>query len=240
LLKKFVAAKQAHAEAVASKDDKAAQAAKDTMDALILFRGDILTYLRAYTFLSQIFDYGNTDFEKRAIFFKYLAKLLKFGREREGVDLSDVVLTHHKLTNRGKKNLGLSEKDAPKLDPMQEIGSGEVREKQKAYLTEIIDQLNTLFGSETTEGDQLSYANTLVEKTLESEVLQKQAVNNSREQFANSPDLTNEILTAVMESMDAQTDLSTKALNSAAIREGLKQILLNHLGLYEKLKARAS
>ena len=43
-----------------------------------------------------------------------------------------------------------------------------------------------------------------------------------------------------MESMDAQTDLSTKALNSAAIREGLKQILLNQLGLYEKLKARAS
>ena len=88
---------------------------------------------------------------KRAIFFKYLAKLLKFGCEREGVDLSDVVLTHHKLSNRGKQDLGLSDKDAPKLDPMQEIGSGEVQEKQKAFLAEIIDQLNTLFGSDTTE-----------------------------------------------------------------------------------------
>ena len=240
LLKKFAAATAAYPEAVENKDDQAAQAAKDTMDALVLFRTDISTYLRAYTFLSQIFDYGNTDFEKRAIFFKYLVKLLKFGREREGVDLSEVVLTHHKLSDRGQRNLGLSDKDAPKLNPMAEIGSGSVQEKQKAYLAEIIDQLNTLFGGETTDGDQLSYANTLAEKTLESEVLQKQAANNSKEQFANSPDLTSEILTAVMDSMDAQTDLSAKALNSAVIREGLKQILLNQLGLYEKLKARAS
>jgi len=240
LLKRFSAAKTAHAEAVENKDDKAAQAAKDTMDALVLFRSDIATYLRAYTFLSQIFDYGNTDFEKRAIFFKYLVRLLKFGREREGVDLSEVVLTHHKLSDRGQRNLGLSDEDAPKLNPMAEIGSGSVREQQKAYLTEIIEQLNTLFGGETTDGDQLSYANTLAEKTLESEVLQKQAANNSKEQFANSPDLTNEILTAVMDSMDAQTDLSTKALNSAEIREGLKQILLNQLGLYDKLRNRAT
>ncbi|MBI84642.1 MAG: hypothetical protein CMJ81_15725 [Planctomycetaceae bacterium] len=75
---------------------------------------------------------------------------------------------------------------------------------------------------------------------LESEVLQKQAANNSKEQFANSPDLTSEILTAVMDSMDAQTELSTRALNSVAIREGLKLILLDRLGLYEKLRFRAT
>ncbi len=240
LLKRFAAAKVGYAEAVESEDDKRAQAAKDTMDALILFRSDIVTYLRAYTFLSQVFDYENTDFEKRAIFFNYLSKLLKFGREREGVDLSDVVLTHHKLSNRGEKDLGLSDKDVQLLDPIDEIGSGQVHEKEKAPLAEIIDQLNTLFGGDTTDGDQLSYANALVEKTLESKVLQQQAASNSKEQFANSPDLTGEILNAVMESMEAQTELSTQALNSEVIREGLKVILLNKLGLYEQLKQRAS
>ena len=149
-------------------------------------------------------------------------------------------MTHHKLNNRGKQNLSLSGEDAPKLNPMTEAGSGAVREKQTAYLTEIIEQLNTLFGGETTEGDQLSYATTLSEKTLESVLLQKQAANNSKEQFASSPDLTNEILNAVMESMDAQMELSSKALNSIDIREGLKRILLNQLGLYEKLRQRAA
>ena len=64
--------------------------------------------------------------------------------------------------------------------------------------------------------------------------------SNSKEQFANSPDLTDEILTAVMDSMDAQAELSTRALNSEQIREGLKLILLDRLGLYEKLRTRAS
>ena len=240
LLKKFAAAKAAHAAAVASKDDKAAQSAKDTMDALVLFSSDVSTYLRAYTFLSQIFDYGNTDFEKRAIFFKYLVKLLKFGREREGVDLSDVTLTHHKLSHRGERNLGLSNKDAPKLNPLTEIGSGTVREKQKAYLTEIISKLNEIYGTDTTDGDQLSHATTLNEKVLESTVLQKQATSNSKEQFANSPDLTSEIMNAIIDAMDVQADLSTKALNSPEMREGLKRIMLNQLGLYEKLRDRAA
>ena len=43
-----------------------------------------------------------------------------------------------------------------------------------------------------------------------------------------------------MDSMDAQTELSTRALNSEQIREGLKLILLDRLGLYENLRARAS
>ncbi len=240
LLKQFAAAKVAHKEALAAKEDGATQATKDVMDTLILFKADIQTYLRAYTFLSQIFDYGNTDFEKRSIFYRALVRLLKFGREREGVDLSEVQLTHHNLRNRGKQNLVLPGGDTPTLDPITEAGSGQVQEKDKAWLSEIIEQLNTLFGSDTTEGDQLSYANAVAEKTLESEILQKQAANNSKEQFANSPDLTSEILSAVMDSMDAQTELSARALNSEEICEGLKLILLDRLGLYEKLRTRAS
>jgi hypothetical protein len=54
-----------------------------------------------YSFLSQIFDYGNADIEKRAIFYKRLLPLLEFGREREGVDLTGVELTHHKLKELG-------------------------------------------------------------------------------------------------------------------------------------------
>jgi len=193
-----------------------------------------------YAFLSQVFDYGNTDIEKRAIFFKYLAKLLKFESERVRIDLSEVKLTHHNLRNLGQQRLALSDKESPKLQPLTAAGTGSVREKEKAFLDAIIEQLNTLFGSDTSDGDKLSYAKTLAEKTLESAILQKQSVSNSKEQFASSPDLTNEILSAVMDSMDAQMSLSSKALGSADIREGLKQIMLNQLGLYEKLRERAA
>jgi len=240
LLKRYAAAKEALAQAKELKDDKASDAAKDTMDSLLMFRTDITTYLRAYTFLSQIFDYGNTDFEKRAIFYKALVRLLKFGREREEVDLSEITMTRHTLRNRGQRKLGLSEEDAPKLNPMTEAGTGSIQEKQKALLSEIIEHLNNLFGGDTTDGDQLSYANTVAEKTLESEILQKQAANNSKEQFANSPDLSSQIMDAIIESMDVQAELSKRAIDSPEIRAGLQRILLEKLGIYEKLRARAA
>ncbi|UUO09025.1 type I restriction endonuclease [Blastopirellula sp. J2-11] len=240
LVKRFAAAKESYKVATEAKDESAAAVAKDEMESLVIFRGDITTYVRAYTFLSQILDYGNTDFEKRAIFFKALVRLLKFGREREGVDLSEVTLTHHTLRHRGQQNLALSAEDAPQLQPMTEAGSGSVQEKQKALLSEIIEQLNTLFGGDTTDGDQLSYARTVAEKTLESEILQKQAANNTKEQFANSPDLSNQIMEAIMESMDIQTELSSRALNSPEIRAGLQRLLLDRLDLYEQLRARAA
>ena len=61
------------------------------------------TFQRVYTFLSQIFDYGNTAIESASIFYKRLLPLLEFGREREDIDLSKVVLTHHNLKNKGKR-----------------------------------------------------------------------------------------------------------------------------------------
>ena len=43
---------------------------------------------------------ARSNYKMRANFFRYLIRLLEFGREREGVDQSDVVLTHHKLTKQ--------------------------------------------------------------------------------------------------------------------------------------------
>ncbi len=240
LVKQFAAAKERHRWFEENGDKKGAEAARDSMNALFLFRADVSTYQRAYTFLSQIFDYGNTDFEKRFIFFKYLLKLLKFGREREGVDLSDVTLSHHTLRNKGKQKMLLKGEEYPTLTPMTELGSGEVREPEKAYLAEIIERLNDLFGSDTTDGDQLSYARTLAEKTMESKTLRKQAASNSKEQFSTSPDLTQQILEAIIDSMDAQGELSKQALNSPEIQNGLKRLMLDRLGLYESLRGASS
>lgn len=241
LLKQFAAAQEAFKAATALKDDKAAQDTKDTMDALLLFRGDAGTYLRVYTFLSQVFDYQNTEFEKRAIFFKHLIKLLKFGREREGVDLSQVVLTHHTIKNLGKQPMDLGGEEYPKLNPITAAGSGEVREKEKAFLNEIIEKLNDLFTSEISDRDQLVFAREhVLGAMLESEVLVKQAASNSKEQFANSPDFPKEFVNAVINSMDAQQELSTQALNSSQVQAGLMQLLMGPLKLYESLRERAA
>jgi type I restriction enzyme R subunit len=240
LLKRYKAAQESFGAARIGGNAKAEGEAKDEMDALILFKKDMSTFLRLYTFLSQIFDYGNTAIEKRALFYKALIPLLEFGREREGIDLSKVVLTHHTLKNKGKQAMGLNDGESPKLAPITDAGSGSVREKEKALLNEIIEKVNDLFEGELSEQDRLVYVNSVLKgKLLESRTLTQQASSNTKEQFSNSPDLSRELINAIMGALDAHTSMSSQALNSPTIQAGLKDILLNYAGLYEALREKA-
>jgi len=240
MLKRYKAAQQDQAAAEAQHDEKAAQAAKDTLDALVLFKNDMGAFVRLYAFLSQIFDYGNTDIEKRFLFYKRLIPLLEFGRERDSVDLSKVVLTHHSLRNAGRQPLSLNHGETPKLPPMDAVGSGAVQDKQKAFLDEIIEKVNGLFEGDLTDDDQLVYVNGVLKgKLLENETLVQQAMSNSKEQFANSPDLKDALMHAIMDALDAHSTMSTQALGSERVREGLKEILLGPAQLYEALRARS-
>ncbi|MCT8177026.1 type I restriction endonuclease subunit R [Variovorax sp. CY25R-8] len=241
LLKRYKAAQQDMAAAEEKHDDKAAQAAKDQLDALLLFKNDMGAYVRLYAFLSQIFDYGNTDIEKRFLFYKRLIPLLDFGRERDTVDLSKVVLTHHTLKSRGKQPMGLNADGSYKLPPMDAVGSGSVQEKQQAYLAEIIEKVNGLFEGQLTDDDQLVYVNGVLKgKLLENETLMQQAASNSKEQFANSPDLGKALMDAIIDAFEAHQAMSSQALGSERVRDGLKDILLGPAQLYESLRARSA
>lgn len=169
--------KAAHAalKAAIDKKDKAAEdSAKDELDALLMFQSDMASFVRLYTYLSQIFDYGNTAIEKRAIFFRQVLRLLEFGRERQGIDLSKVVLTHHTLRNRGKQPMSLAEGENPKLEPLTDVGGGAVQEKERALLNDIIRKVNDLFEGELTDQDKLVYVNNVIKgKLLKSETLRQ-------------------------------------------------------------------
>jgi len=74
---------------------------------------------------------------------------------------------------------------------------------------------------------------------LESVILVQQAANNTKEQFANSPDLSNELLNAIMDALAAHNTMSKQALESERVRSGLREILLGPAQLYEALRSRA-
>jgi type I restriction enzyme R subunit len=237
LMKRYKAAQNALKTAQELGHESDIRSAQDELNALVLFKTDMGAFLRLYTFLSQIFDYGNTAIEKRAIFYRRLLPLLEFGREREGIDLSKVTLTHHNLKKQGQAPMPLYAGPVPKLDPITEAGSGALREKEKAYLTEIIQKVNDLFQGDLTDQDKLVYVNHVIKgKLLESVTLRQQAANNTKEQFANSPDLKTELLNAIMAALDAHTEMSTQALNSQSVQSGMRDILLNHSQLYESLR----
>ena len=241
MLTQFKEAQDRYKTAVKAKDKNAANEAKEEMDVLLQTRGDMATFIRIYAFLSQIFDYGSTEIEKRYLFFKRLVPLLQFGRERDGVDLSGVQLTHHNLKDEGSRSLQVGTGDKPKLSPITGVGTGSIQEKEKALLAEIIAKVNDLFDGDLSDDDQLIYVNNVIKgKLLESEELRTQAQNNSKTQFASSPTLGNEILNAIIDAMTAHEKMSAQALDSPKVRNGLRDILLGPGQLYETLRETAS
>jgi type I restriction enzyme R subunit len=236
LMNTYKEARLAMRQAQDINDGDALKAAKDELAALALFRSDLGSYVRFYTFLSQIFDYANTGLEKRALFFKRLLPLLEFEREISTVDLSKIVLTHHHLRNQGQKQLDLNKGEAvaiPGLAP----GGGSVQDKDKVLLSEIISKLNDLFTGDLSDEDKVTYVRAVIRgKLLESPTLRQQAAANSKEQFANSPDFGNALMDAIIGALDAHQTMSSQALNSAQVRDGIKEILLNQTGLYEDLR----
>jgi type I restriction enzyme R subunit len=237
---KYKTAKDKLKIAKVKNDELGQKEAKDAMDALLLFKKDMSSYQRMYSFLSQIYDYGNTDIEARYIFYKRLIPQLDFSREREGIDLSKVVLTHHKLKKHSTITMPLGDGDNPLIDPLG-TGGGQVRDKEKEMFDAIIKRVNDLFEGELSDEDRLVYVNNVLKgKLLESDVLVQQATNNTKEQFANSPDLKSEMMNAIMDAFSAHTLMSKQALASEKIRDGLQDILLEQAHLYEALRARGA
>ena len=121
-----------------------------------------------------------------------LLPLLEFGREREGIDVSKVVLTHHNLRRRRQAPLPLSQARSLRLDAdhrdrqRQRPGARKRRCSPRSS-----HKVNDLFEGDLTDDDKLVYVNNVIKgKLLESETLRQQATNNTKEQFANSPDLS--------------------------------------------------
>jgi len=217
-------------------DGEALKRAKEELDALILFRSDMGAYGRFYTFLSQIFDYANTGLEKRALFYKALLPLLEFEREINTIDLSKVVLTHHHLRDLGTRTLDLQQGETIAIAGMAP-GGGSVQDKDKVELAEIIAKLNDLFSGELSDGDKVTYVRSVIRgRLMESPTLRQQAAANSKEQFANSPDFGTELMEAIIGALDAHQAMSSQALNSSTVRDGIKEVLLNHTNLWEDLR----
>ena len=220
-------------------DEDAKQQAKEEMDSLTLFRSDMGTYVRFYTFLSQVFNYENTAYEKRGMFFKRLLPLLEFERDIPEIDLSKIVLTHHHLKNQGLKKLDLTEGEVIQI-PGMKPGGGTVQDKDKVLLSEIIEKLNELFTGELTDDDKVMYAQVIQNKLLGSKTLQQQAANNSKEQFKTSPDLLTTSMDAYIDALDAHQSMSKQALDNPYVRSQMMELLIEKFGLWEALRERAA
>ncbi|OJY56388.1 type I restriction endonuclease [Thiobacillus sp. 0-1251] len=212
-----------YTEAEQQKDKKA-------IEALDLFRKDLGGFVRAYDFLSQIVDYGDSDLFKRSLFYKHLAPLIAEEVRHEAIDLSSVLMTHYNLRDLGKRKLGLAEptEEPTTLDPMTGIGSRLPQDPRQALLSEIVGKMNDLFeGEELTDADRINYVNHIAGKMMESEILAQQAAANQKAQFGDSPDFMNAFEDAVMAAYENHKSMSEQVMGKGHVKKAMAAMLLD-------------
>ncbi|WP_192034962.1 DEAD/DEAH box helicase family protein [Halomonas sp. YLGW01] len=181
------ARKQAEQQGDQAGVHRADQELKDagtTRDELDLFRKNLTSFVRTYEFLSQIVHFDDRELEQLCVYARHLAPLLRMERlEEDAIDVSELELTHYRLTKRAEHQLRLEEEQGDYgLQPISEVGSGKPHDPEKKRLDEIIDKLNDLYGAEVSDDDKLHFANGIADRIERDENVMAQIRHHDSDQ----------------------------------------------------------
>ncbi|MCF7991437.1 MAG: DEAD/DEAH box helicase family protein [Thiohalocapsa sp.] len=206
------------------------QASKRELDGLGLFKTDLVAFTRYYEFMSQIVDYDSHDLERLSLYARHLAPLLREKAPNEDpIDLSSVELSHYRLSKLKQQDLLMVKDVEGGLYSGGDLGTGKPRNKEDAWLSQIISRLNELFVTDgLTDKDLINYARTIRDKVRENQRVMHQIANNSREQ-ALLGDFPGALDDAVMESGEAHQNQMMQYLNSKELQAGFQRVVFDML-----------
>ena len=191
-------------------------------DALMIFSESLTKFVRSYEYIAQLIDFADPELEAFASYARLLRKRLR-GIAPDQVDLGDLKLSHFKV-NKGEGLVGVASstsatgEEQPLLYGITDSGLRDPRDREKKYLTELIEKLNNAFGKEITDTDQVAFAVHVSEKLRSDSVVMAQVRNNSMEQ-AMKADLPAKAIQAIASAMSSHTSMATKLLSDESTRD---------------------
>ena len=204
---------------------------KQEKDALEIFKKDLGTYVRFYEFMSQIVDYDDKNLEKLSLYARNLRPMLREAEtDEETIDLSNVVLSHYRLSKIRQQAIRLQE-DAEDydLEPGDALGTAKAKDKKEEFLSQIVTKLNELFiTDELTEADMVNYAYTIRDKVRENSLVMHQVANNTPEQ-AMLGDFPKAVDDAILGSSDAHQNQMLQLLSNPAKASQFSKLIFTML-----------
>lgn len=204
-------------------------ACKQEKDRLEIFKKDLGSFVRFYEFMSQIVEYDDKDLEKLSLFARHLRPLLHEQHlEEDEIDLSNVEMSHYRLSKIHEQHLKLQEDDAKyTLDPSNDVGTAKPKDKKEEFLSHILSRMNELFITDhLTDKDMLSSAMTVFNKITENETVMKQIRNNSPEQ-AILGGFFKAVDDAVMDSDEARQEFMLQYLSNPQCAKGFARLMFD-------------
>jgi type I restriction enzyme R subunit len=119
------------------------------------FKSKIQSFLRMYSYISQISNFTEVHWEKTFVFLTFLNKKLP-KRDSGGVSILDSVdLESFRIQKIGETRLELENEEGV-LDPISSESGKKMGEEEKELLSQIIQKMNDLFGSGLKEDDKVT------------------------------------------------------------------------------------
>ncbi|MET8004223.1 type I restriction endonuclease subunit R [Nonomuraea glycinis] len=159
--------------------------ALDTDDEREGFRGALQDYVRAYSLIAQIVDWGDRDLERLYQYGRILLLRLP-GRPSTSIDIGDADLSHFRLEHTGRHNVSLSAVGDRAVRGHAADGGG-YREPEVKPLSEVIEELNDRFGLGLGTADQILIYQQVV-GLVEDTGMQQIALMNDEARFGQVAD----------------------------------------------------
>jgi len=181
--------------------------AKKERDGLEIFKKDLGSFTRFYEFMSQIVDYDDKELEKMSLFARNLRPLLRETvADEDEIDLSNVSMSHYRLSKIRQQDIQLKADSEEKLDVGNDLGTAKPKDKLEDFLSIILGRVNEVFVTDNlTDQDMINYVHTVADKVAEDSMVMKQIQNNTREQ-AMLGNFAQAIDDAIIGSHDAHQD----------------------------------
>ncbi|QDT48923.1 Type I restriction enzyme R protein [Symmachiella dynata] len=194
------------------------------------FRHQLGTYLRLYSFMSQLVDFKDPDLEKLYAFGRLLIKKLKIDDGEGPLFLDDdVKLSYYRLTKTHEGSAALESGDSTTVSGPTQVGTGRPKQEDIAALSEIVELLNDRFGTDFTPEDQLFF-DQIVGDLKNDEELGDQARNNTEDQFKLAFDPKG--MAAVLARMGRNENIANQFMSNEQMRMAALELMMQQVYQY--------
>ncbi|MCZ0989527.1 type I restriction endonuclease subunit R [Streptomyces diastatochromogenes] len=182
------------------------------------FRTALRDYVRAYSLIAQIVDWGDRDLERLYQYGRILLLRLP-GRSPTSVDIGDADLSHFRLEYTGRHNVSLSPVGDRDVRGHAADGGG-YREPEVKPLSEVIEELNERFGLGLGTSDQILVYQQVV-GLVEDTGMQQIALMNDENRFGQVAD--DRLDDIVAENAERNTDFMKLYFDNNEFRKAIKE-----------------
>jgi len=197
------------------------------------FKNSLTTFVRLYSFLSQILPFQDVDLEKLYTYGRFLLTKLPKTDPTDRLKLdNEVALEYYRLQKIGEGDLVLQIQGQYGLDPVTEAGISRAKD-EKAKLSDIISVLNDKYGTEFNDADRLFFEQ-IEEELYNNEDLELRAKNNPIENFKYAFDEV--FINKLIERMDSNQEIFDKIMENNEFKNDVKEWLTRKI--YERFNVK--